>query len=222
MIKIKNRYSLFHFVGLSLLLFVYYYSQKLIKLIFVNNASVVSAVFLWLWVVLMKFSFVIYILIAVGGLENIKRELKFVFSKSDIIPGVAGGLLMFGLGYFISPFLPQTERGLPYFILAINTSTIVVSYVFYVIYAAFVEELIFRGFLWEILRVNRVGEIVILISTSVLFAIAHMSLPRFPLLLIWGIILGLLRMRQTIVGVSVIAHVTLNFVGAVIFVSTFL
>ncbi len=224
MFKLKTRYSLLHFIGLSLLLFIYYYSQRLIKSIFSNNTTVVFSVLFWLWVVLMKFSFVIYIFISVRGMENIKKELGFVIRREDVFPGIAGGLLMFLLSYLISPFLPhgKMEEELPYFVLALNTTTVIVSYTFYVIYASFVEELIFRGFLWKVLRENGVGEVIILIVTSVLFTLAHMRFDRFVVLFLWSLILGLLRMRREGIGVSVIAHVTLNLIVVGFFISTLL
>lgn len=77
-----------------------------------------------------------------------------------------------------------------------------------VLIAPISEEIFFRGFLLQGLRLNMPAWAAILLS-SLIFAAAHLSLGSFPILFILAIFLGILRVATRSIWPGVILH-TLN------------
>jgi membrane protease YdiL (CAAX protease family) len=81
--------------------------------------------------------------------------------------------------------------------------------------APIAEELIFRGFLWDILQ-RRMSPWAVLVITSLVFAAWHMQPFHILTLLPTSFMFGFLRMRTGSVIPSLIAHGMNNAIGAVL------
>ncbi|MCB9681157.1 MAG: CPBP family intramembrane metalloprotease [Alphaproteobacteria bacterium] len=78
-----------------------------------------------------------------------------------------------------------------------------------------VEEVVFRGFLWDALRRWLPAGVVIGV-TSVLFALAHLDPVHTPAVLFIGLFLGWLRWTSGSIWPGVVAHVVNNGIGVVL------
>ena len=72
-----------------------------------------------------------------------------------------------------------------------------------------VEELLFRGFLYDVFR-RLGGVLVAMLFTTVAFAAMHGSVDRLPTLLIVGLALAMLREVSGTVGAPAVAHAAMN------------
>ncbi|MEB3366846.1 CPBP family intramembrane glutamic endopeptidase [Saccharopolyspora mangrovi] len=82
--------------------------------------------------------------------------------------------------------------------------------------APLTEELLMRGALWGAMEHYRIPRVVILILTSVIFALIHQEAWRTPVLFIGGLAIGMARMITGRVSASMVAHATNNFVPALL------
>jgi len=114
------------------------------------------------------------------------------------------------------PFLP--ERKIPSIPVLNNSNTLIliVTSIYAIFCAPFIEELVFRGFIWKIFEEKKINNIIILIITSFLFASFHFEIYRFPFLFVAGFIFGLLRMQTTRIGASIVAHTTNNSIVSIL------
>lgn len=78
------------------------------------------------------------------------------------------------------------------------------------------EEILYRGLLWGAMERRRWNRWVILSSTTVLFALAHLELLRAPLLLVIGLPIGLARLFSGRLAAPVVAHQINNFLPALV------
>ncbi len=78
-----------------------------------------------------------------------------------------------------------------------------------VIGAPLVEELFFRGFVQRA-AVARLGRVVGIAGTAVLFGLTHFQLLQLPALVAFGLVLGLLADRTGRLGPSIATHVGFN------------
>ncbi|MEV4643901.1 type II CAAX endopeptidase family protein [Saccharopolyspora sp. NPDC049426] len=82
--------------------------------------------------------------------------------------------------------------------------------------APLTEELLMRGALWGAMEHYRIPRVVILILTSVIFALIHQEVWRTPVLFIGGLAIGMARMITGRVSASMVAHATNNFLPALL------
>lgn len=78
-----------------------------------------------------------------------------------------------------------------------------------VIGAPIVEELFFRGFVQRP-AVARLGRVVGVVLTSVLFGLTHFQALQLPALVVFGLVLGVLADRTGRLGPSIVTHMAFN------------
>ncbi len=84
-----------------------------------------------------------------------------------------------------------------------------------VVGAPVVEELAFRGLLFNSLRKRGLSSTWTILITAIAFACFHFEPIRLPILLGMGLVLGILRARTSALGAPIIAHMLVNAPGAV-------
>jgi uncharacterized protein len=77
------------------------------------------------------------------------------------------------------------------------------------------EEILYRGLLWGAMERRAWNRWIILVVTTVVFALAHFEPVRAPLLLVIGLPIGMARMLSGRLAASIIAHQINNFLPAV-------
>ncbi len=98
--------------------------------------------------------------------------------------------------------------------LALYPQTLRAELLVAVFVAPIFEEIFFRGFLLQGLR-RVLGDTWAVLISSLIFAIIHFSVASFPLLLILGIILGVMRIKTKSIWPGVILHSLNNLVSAI-------
>ncbi len=213
--NIKKRYSLFHLFSL-LFLFLCIYALTEIPGIDITIKSIPYYIRVILPFLIYTL-FLVYMIFIIGK-NNIKSELRISIKKKDVFMGFLSGSAVFILTILVVALFPtvadKSEQLFP------DTSKLVNPFVFiYIcIYIPFIEELIFRGFIWKIFEEKRMNGIIIVFLTSFLFALYHLEFYNFPNLFISGIIIGLLRLNTNRMGASIVAHVTNNIIVYVVMV----
>lgn len=99
-----------------------------------------------------------------------------------------------------------------------NTSSFISLFIFAVMIAVgapIVEELAFRGLLFNSLRKRGVGAIVTVLITAAVFTLFHFEPVRILVLLPIGITLGLARLKGKSLGAPMVAHGINNLPAAV-------
>ncbi len=156
-------------------------------------------------------------------LSKIKRVLKrlFALNKADrsiYVNSIAFPAVLLSLSFiistFVSPYIPAEEGS------DIITETLsgdlsgdAFILLFYIcILAPLAEELIFRGALWTALKKIFKKDLYILITTSVLFALAHGDIGHIIGVLPIGFYIGWLRMKGGSIFPCIVAHATNNII----------
>jgi membrane protease YdiL (CAAX protease family) len=88
-----------------------------------------------------------------------------------------------------------------------------------VIVAPFCEEIFFRGFFFQGLRL-RVALWIAVVLSAVIFGVAHGDLGSLPLLIVIGILLAILRWRTRSLWPGMALHMLNNFLGALVIFQT--
>ena len=96
-----------------------------------------------------------------------------------------------------------------------STLDIIFLAVAIVIVAPFIEELFFRGFLYDQLR-GKGGTLLTIVVTSLLFAFVHFSLITLIPIFIMGIAMGMLRERSGSILPSMIFHSANNLLALIV------
>ena len=78
-----------------------------------------------------------------------------------------------------------------------------------------IEEVVYRGLWWSALEKKGMREEWVLITTSAVFALAHLEIERTPILFVLGLALGYGRIRTGRIGPCIAAHVFINALGMV-------
>lgn len=97
-----------------------------------------------------------------------------------------------------------------------NTSTWpVLLWIAVVVFAPIIEELIFRGFLFEGFRNSRIGLIGAILLTSIVFTILHIgySVSSLGAVFVFGLILGTVRHKTGSLWSTILMHALYNAVG---------
>lgn len=84
-----------------------------------------------------------------------------------------------------------------------------------VVGAPVVEEIAFRGLLFNSLRKRGLSSTWTIVITAVAFACFHFEPIRLPILLGMGLVLGILRSRTSALGAPIVAHMLVNAPGAI-------
>ncbi|MQA04784.1 MAG: CPBP family intramembrane metalloprotease [Streptosporangiales bacterium] len=152
--------------------------------------------------------------------DGMRADYALRFRWYDIFTGILGGFVAMGvvlggtLGMSeLTGVEPSSSVGTT---VLESTETGPVLYVFLVVIALvgpLVEELHFRGMWWRALR-SRMGPVLTLVLTSLLFGVIHLEPVRMVGLLLGGLVLGLLRLLFDRLAPSLIAHILINSVSA--------
>lgn len=158
-----------------------------------------------------------YVVFAIGRKSFLDDELKLRIGGRDIAPGILTGLLVLVAATALSILFPAASSGPAHNFAFDGLGPVLILYmIFSSVVAPIVEELVFRGFLWKILEEKKINKVLILLITSVLFAMMHLDPARFPALFAGGMIYGLLRMKKGNAGRSIIAHITNNTIVTIL------
>ena len=216
----KSRYSILHIVLLFIIFLFYYLVTELFIRLYPDINKHLGIIFTILFKIFLDSSFFLYILIIMKKNNvNIKSELKISIMKKDLLWGILSGFgallpvavlsyyLLKDDSYIVAPRMINILMGGSHYL------TLVFSFLSICILGPFIEELVFRGYLWKIFEEKKLNKIIVLLITSFLFASIHLEINRFLILFTLGIIIGFLRMRTDRMGASVVAHMTLNIIG---------
>jgi membrane protease YdiL (CAAX protease family) len=123
---------------------------------------------------------------------------------------VAAALILHGMGHPMTPPAAGHLQQNKLITLVAIWSTIAVA-------APITEEFLFRGLLYRGLSESRLGVAGTLVITSVVFGLLHYPGFGWPRVIgtgLVGLLFGWLRWRNDNIGVSIVAHATLNFIAA--------
>ena len=98
-----------------------------------------------------------------------------------------------------------------------NRFAVVVFAVLVGIGAPIVEEIAFRGLVFDALRKRGVGAVWTIVITTVAFAAIHLEPTRIFVLLGIGALLGVLRWRTGALGAGIVTHAMINVPAALVF-----
>jgi membrane protease YdiL (CAAX protease family) len=129
-------------------------------------------------------------------------------------------ILVYAVSAVASPFLhPGREQGLtpshwePAHAAAFFANAVVVC-----VLAPFTEELTFRGLGFTLLR--RFGPWLAVVATAIAFGLAHGLVEALPILVVFGIGLAYIRLRQDSIVPGMLLHATFNAVALAVAVAT--
>ncbi|MEB8346812.1 type II CAAX endopeptidase family protein [Flavobacteriaceae bacterium KMM 6898] len=142
-----------------------------------------------------------------------RKSFKLVLKNKRIIPFIiaAGVALLLGVVSPITSLIPMPESIKIEFIKAAS-QTGIITFIYMVIAAPILEELIFRGIILDGLLKKHSPIISILIS-SVLFGIVHLSPWSFVTGLIMGIFTGWVYYKSKSLLATIIIHASANITG---------
>ena len=218
-IDIKNRYCMVHLVFLALIFLCNYLVRVFIITFYFGTYSFTGLVVGVVWTFITNLIFLIYIFTQIKKSNaSIIDELRIFLKFKDLIFGIIAGFFLLLIAILMIYYINiDIESGRIPVIGPIvrnsNTLTLIIFSFYVVIFVPFVEEIIFRGYIWKILKENKINGIVILLITSVLFALVHLDIPRFEILFASGIVHGFLRLRTNRLGPSFVAHMTTNAIA---------
>ncbi len=215
--KVNIKRTVFHSLCFLVLISVYWYVRHLIVTLYPDRAIVSKVAIAWTWIILMKSAFLGYVIFVVRKWKDSKDRLGFEFKSSDIEPGIIAGIVALVVEYLLSFIVPIKVNRQLSFLFNINYIAMVsISILYITLYSSIIEEIAIRGFLWSIMERDGINIIIILILTSLLYSVFHLSLYKFPGLFVQGMLFGILRIKTKRIGSSVIAHITINLVVSVI------
>ena len=224
-VNIKNRYSLIH---LGILILIFAISNITGIIYFRHNPDIDEYIQIAITLVLtivIDISLLFYIFIVLKkDNADIRNELRFFINWKDILWGFVAfisAILILTIYSMVIPIeeFSWVESYLDILINGPHYSTIFLMFLFGSIIAPFVEEILFRGYIWKILEEKKINKYMVLLITSFLFASMHLELYNLPVFFIFGIILGYLRMRTNRMGASLLAHIIKNTFALIIIYS---
>jgi uncharacterized protein len=142
------------------------------------------------------------------------RALRWNWPSRTWITFAGIGIAVFIVVLGLEQFLPMPKDVLMDKFFE-NTRDAYLTSIFAITFGPFMEELIFRGFLYPVLA-RRIGMVASITITGILFGLVHslqLSYAWGPVLLIVivGIVLTTVRALKKSVGASLIVHITYNF-----------
>lgn len=208
---IMTKYSARHMVLLPVVFTLFMFLLTLVSTTAMDKSSPLQNSLILFFTIPGHFIMILYVFFSMGkSLFSDELELKVI--AKDIVPGLLFGLLALISSSLISIVLPSGQSPIHEFIFNDINPVLIIYILFASFIAPFVEELVFRGFLWKILENKGINKYLTLSITSLLFAGMHFDLYRFPALLAGGFIYGLLRIKTGSAGRSIVAHITNNFI----------
>ncbi|WP_030104893.1 type II CAAX prenyl endopeptidase Rce1 family protein [Actinoalloteichus caeruleus] len=152
-----------------------------------------------------------------------RRDLGLEWSWADVRTGLKYGALCMGLAYVGAMFWSQwvgeenanSAVGSLVEGLQLSPGLAVLLFLHVFLIAPTCEELIFRGALWGAMERLRWSRWAVFVSSTAIFAVAHLEPERTPLLLLIGIPIALARLYTGRLLASIVAHQMNNLLGAV-------
>jgi CAAX protease family protein len=140
-----------------------------------------------------------------------QRSFELTIKNKRIIPFiiVAGIALLFGVVEPTTSLIPMPESIKTEFIKAVS-HTGVLTFIYMVIVAPILEELIFRGIILDGL-LKKYSPIMSILISSILFGIVHLSPWSFVTGLIMGIFMGWVYYKSKSLLATIIIHASANF-----------
>ncbi len=94
-------------------------------------------------------------------------------------------------------------------------TALVLNFILIVFLAPLIEELFFRGHLWNTLKLYRGGDRLTLFLTSLIWAFSHGHYDSFErvMLFLFGLLLGAVRIRCSSVSLTYLLHSLVNFIA---------
>lgn len=124
------------------------------------------------------------------------------------------GSLLFAVVYYLFDLLFHIEISVPSF--EMDTSNVLVNvltFAYVVVVGPFLEELFFRGVLFQKLR--KYGDMPVIFFTAILFAMFHMNFVQFSGPLLFGIAIGIVFSRTNSLWLCWIIHMLNNLFAAI-------
>ncbi len=215
-INIKNRYSLIHLAILIVIFAIYNIAGVIYSSHKPDIDKYIGIVITLVLTLVIDASLLFYIFIVLKkDNADIRNELKFFIKWKDILwGGVAyiSSILVITI-YTMAIHVEESSWMESYLDILLNGShyfAIFSMFLFASIIAPFVEETLFRGYIWKIFEEKKINKFIVLLVTSFLFASMHLEFFNFPIFFIMGIIFGYLRMRTNRMGASLLAHLIMN------------
>lgn len=196
----EKKFSLLHIFNLMIIAFIWLIISKL------TSYSLSSRV-----LILIMFQLSIFIYIINNRMEKQKISVYFFlhFKKTDILWGLLIAYLNLKVATIITLFLPEIDS----FVDKIPDKMGLIKILMFIsicLWGPFVEELLFRGFIWKIFKDKNINNFIILLLTSLLFSLYHFEIVRIPMLFVSGIILGFSRYKSGRMGIAIIGHIVNN------------
>jgi len=167
-----------------------------------------------------------YLLVNNYGFKDIFNSLNLRLEKIDeaFLWGVLAAILMFAMvmiiGYLLyaTGVVDQETEISNVEDLAGNLS--ILSMVFIIIFQSISEEIFFRGFLLD--KINSfAGKNIAILTTAILFGLAHMSYGKiYPVIMpiIMGVLLGYIVLRTKNLYAAITAHMLFNFASFILYI----
>jgi len=157
--------------------------------------------------------------------QGLRRDYGVVPTPRDVWTGLACGGIAVGVGLLANLLLIVVFRSTPTQanpLQALNalsggrTVWLGFAALFVFLGAPLTEELLVRGALWGALEHYKLHRYIILIFTSLIFALMHQDPERALALFCQGIAIGSSRMITGRIGSSMVAHATNNLLPALV------
>jgi len=145
--------------------------------------------------------------------KAVQKSFKPNIKNKRIIPFIiaAGAALLLGIVAPITSLIPMPES-IKIEAIKAASQTGVLTFIYMVIAAPILEELIFRGIILDGL-LKKYSPIMSILISSVLFGIVHLSPWSFVTGLIMGIFMGWVYYKSKSILATVIIHASANFSG---------
>lgn len=163
-----------------------------------------------------QYGIILAIVLAIAGS---KRELFALHRPTSLARAFSYGFLAlitaYVVGAIVSTFSdPGDEQGLPKHWEHGHTGAYVANFVVIALIAPVVEELMFRGLGYSLLR--PLGEVPAILWVGVAFGIYHGLLDALPILIAFGAALALVRARTNSVYPGMVVHALFNTITLVV------
>jgi len=166
-----------------------------------------------------QYGIILAIVLAIAGSQH---DLFAFRRPNSVSRAFAYGLLalitVYVVGAIVSTFTdPGDEQGLPKHWEPGHTGAYAANFVVIVLIAPVVEELMFRGLGFSLLR--GLGELPAILWVGVAFGIYHGLLDALPILIAFGAALALVRARTNSIVPGIVVHAVFNAITLVVILS---
>lgn len=140
---------------------------------------------------------------------------KPVDIPAGIVIGIATQFAGIPLYWLLSPILDSSDLSAPARSLAERATSplsIFLLFVLVVVGAPLIEEIFFRGAVFEVLKKRKMSPALVVSLSALVFAVIHFQPLQFPLLLLAGIVFGYLYYKTSRLSLAIWAHVGFNLI----------